>query len=123
MTTDTSHPHRPPLAAIVLVPLIAALVLTLFAWPSARLEPRDMPVGVAGPPAAVQKFEHGLEADDGAFEVHRYATEAGAREAIEDRDIYGAFVAGPGGAKVLTASAASPMVAQQLTHAATEGGA
>jgi hypothetical protein len=122
MTTDTSHPHRPPLAAILIVPLVAALVLTLFAWPSARLEPRDLPVGVAGPPAAVETLEPGLEAEDGAFDVRRYATEAGAREAIEDRDIYGAFVAGPGGAKVLTASAASPMVAQQLTHAASAGG-
>ena len=58
--------HRPPLAAILVVPLIAALVLTLFAWPSAKVGPRDLPVGVVGaqpsPPAG--------------FEVHRYANEA-----------------------------------------------
>jgi hypothetical protein len=120
MTTDSSHSHRPPLAAIVIVPLVAALVLTLFAWPSARLEPRDLPLGVSGPPAAVHTLESRLGSR--GFDVHRYATEAGARDAIEDRDIYGAFVAGAGGAKVLTASAASPVVAQQLTHAASEGG-
>jgi|SRR6266511_627292 hypothetical protein len=34
-------------AATHLVPLAVALVMTLFAWPSARLEPRDLPVGVA----------------------------------------------------------------------------
>jgi hypothetical protein len=110
------------MAAILVAPLVAALVLALFAWPSARLEPRDLPVGVAGSPAAVEKVEQGLLADEGAFEVHRYYTEAAARAAVEDREVYGAFVAGPAGAKVLTASGASPMVAQQLTHAASAGG-
>ena len=50
--------------------------------------------------------------------MHRYASEADARAAIEDREVYGAVVAGP---KVLTASGASPMVAQLLGHAAGEG--
>jgi hypothetical protein len=109
--------RRRPLAAILLVPLAAAIVLTLFAWPAARMEPRDLPLGVAGPPAMEQK----LRAQDGKFDVHRYATEADARAAIEDREVYGAFVATPSGPKVLTASGASPMVAQLLTHAAGEG--
>jgi hypothetical protein len=93
---------------LVAVPVVAALVLTLFAWPSARLEPRGLPVGVVGP-------AH-LPAGSGLDE-HRYASEADAREAIEDREIYGAI----GSGKVLTASAASPMVAQLLTHAAPKG--
>ena len=72
--------HRPPLAAILVVPLIAALVLTLFAWPSARVGPRDLPVGVVGAqPLAAP-----------GFDVHRYAGEAEAREAIEEREVYGA---------------------------------
>ena len=96
--------HRPPLAAILVVPLIAALILTLFAWPSAKVGPRDLPVGVVG----AQPF-----AAPG-FEVHRYASEAEAREAIEEREIYGALT----GSKVLVASAASAPVAQMLTHAA-----
>ena len=45
------------------------------------------------------------------------------RAAIEDRTVYGAFVATPGGPKVLTASAGSPVVAQLLSHAADESGA
>ena len=81
----TAHEHRPPAAAILVVPLIVAVVLTLFAWPSSRLEPRDLPVGVAGPAAATQPLERQLAAQAGAFEVHRYATEAEARDAIEDR--------------------------------------
>jgi len=112
--------HRPPAAAILAVPLIVALVLALFAWPSSRLEPRDLPVGVAGAPAAVASIERQLASQEGAFEVHRYGTEAEAREAIEDRDVYGAFLASPSGPKVLTSSAGSPAVAQLLTHAAAE---
>ncbi|MDA0166919.1 hypothetical protein OM076_42055 [Solirubrobacter ginsenosidimutans] len=96
--------HKPPPAAILVVPLIAALVLTLFAWPAARIGPRDLPVGVVGHQPV----------PTGAFDVHRYATEAAARDAIEAREIYGALA----GAKVLVASAASPAVAQLLTHAA-----
>jgi hypothetical protein len=106
--------------AIVIVPLAVALVMTLFAWPSARLEPRDLPVGVAGPAPAVAPVEQRLGAADGSFDVHRYADEAAARQAIEDRDIYGAVVITPGGAKALTASAASRTVAQMLTRAANE---
>ena len=112
--------HRPPAAAILVVPLVVAIVLALFAWPSSRLEPRDLPVGVAGVPAAADALERQLGTREGAFDVHRYAGEPEAREAIEDRDVYGAFVATPSGPKVLTSSAASPAVSQLLVRAAAE---
>jgi hypothetical protein len=121
--SSSSSGHRPPAAAILVVPLVVALVLTLFAWPAAKLEPRDLPVGVAGPAAATAPIEERLGAREGAFDLHRYADEAAAREAIEDREVYGAFVATPAGPTVLTASAGSAAVAQQLTHAADEAGA
>jgi hypothetical protein len=113
-------PRRPPAATILLVAAAVAIALTLFAWPAARLEPRDLPIGVAGPSAATDPIEQRLHAQDGAFEVERYADEAAAREAIEDRDVYGALVATPTGPKLLTASAASQRVAQMLTQAADE---
>jgi hypothetical protein len=97
-------------AAILVVPLVVAAILALFAWPAAKVGPRDLPVGVTGPATI----------DDPRFDVHHYASESEARTAIEDREIYGAFVAGP---KVLIASAASPAVAQALTHAAAESDA
>jgi hypothetical protein len=100
----TQTPHRPPLVAVLLVPLIAAVVLTLFAWPAAKVGPRDLPVGVVGAAPEVP-----------GVEVHRYGSEREAREAIEDREVYGAFV---DGRKVLVASGASPLVAQMLTHGA-----
>jgi hypothetical protein len=118
--TQPELPHRPPPAAILLIPVAVALVLTLFAWPSARLEPRDLPIGVAGPPVAAGAIEQRLAAGDGRFELHRYPDGAAARDAIEDRDIYGAFVASADGVMVLTASGASQAVAQLLDRAASE---
>jgi hypothetical protein len=105
--------HQPSPLAILIVPVVVGVVLTLFAWPSARLEPRDLPIGVVGAAPA---------APEGAFEVHRYDDEAEAREAISDREIYGAWVATPDGMKVLISSAASSLVAQALTQAAQEAG-
>ena len=114
MSSHTDSSHKPPLAALLVVPVVVAVILTLFAWPSAKVGPRDVPIGVAGVPPIEQQ----LAAQDGKFDVHRYASEADARAAIEDRDVYGAFVPG----KLLTSSASSPAVSQMLTHAASESG-
>jgi hypothetical protein len=108
----------PPPRAILVVPVVVAVALTLFAWPASNLAPRDLPVGVAGSGAAARAIEARLEQPRGAFDVHRYRDAAEARAAILDRDVYGAFVATPGRATVLTASAASAVVAQLLREAA-----
>ncbi|MFJ8783557.1 ABC transporter permease [Streptomyces sp. NPDC102476] len=108
---------RRTIAVIVLVPLLAALALWAFAWPAARTAPRDLPLGVAGPAAATAQMEKQLRQHEGAFEIHHYADEAAARTAIEDRTVYGAVVATAQGPELLTASAASPVVAQLLQQA------
>jgi len=125
MFVPSHQSRRPVMAAVVLIPLAIGLALAAFAWPSARLGPRDLPVGVAGPAPAADAIAQRFEAEQGAFDLHRYDDEAAARSAIEDREVYGAVVAGPGGATVLTASAASPLVAQLLAQAgsADAGGA
>lgn len=110
------HP-RALLAVLLLVPAILALALWAFAWPAARTAPRDLPVGVAGPPAAAASVEQKLSRDGEAFEIHRYDDEAAARDAIEHREVYGAVVVTPKGPHALTASAASPTVAQALQQA------
>jgi hypothetical protein len=107
-------------ATVVLVPALVALALVAFAWPSARLAPRDLPIGVAGPPQAATTIQRQLAQRGGAFDVHVYADEAAARAAIGDREVYGAIVAAPSGVTLLTASAASPVVAQLLSQVATE---
>ncbi|MEV0637623.1 ABC transporter permease [Streptomyces sp. NPDC050619] len=107
-------------AVAVLIPLLAALALWAFAWPAARTAPRDLPLGVAGPAAATAQVERQLQQQKGAFEIHRYADEAAARRAIEDRTVYGAVVVTAEGPELLTASAASPFVAQLLQQAVAE---
>ncbi|MER7484227.1 ABC transporter permease [Streptomyces sp. NPDC126510] len=112
--------NRPVIAVVVLVPVLAALALWAFAWPASRIAPRDLPLGVAGPPAAAAQVERQLERHEGAFEIHRYADEAAAREGIEDRSVYGAVVVTPQGPELLTASAAGPAVAQFLQQAVAQ---
>ncbi|MFH9328888.1 ABC transporter permease [Streptomyces althioticus] len=109
--------HRRITAVLVLIPALVALALWAFAWPAARTAPRDLPLGVAGPPAATVPVAQQLDQRKGAFDLHRYADEAEARDAIEDREVYGAVVVTPQGPKLLTASAASPAVAQLLQQA------
>jgi hypothetical protein len=104
---------------VVLVPLLAGLALAAFAWPAARLAPRDLPIGVVAPAAAGDAIEQRLARDGEAVEVHRFTDQAAARAAIADRDVYGAIVVAPDGTTVLTASAASPLVAQLLQQAAS----
>ncbi|MEU9994592.1 ABC transporter permease [Streptomyces sp. NPDC050848] len=110
---------RKTLAVLVLIPVVVALALWAFAWPAARIAPRDLPIGVAGPATATAPLEQRLAERDGAFEVHRYDSEAAARTAIEDRVVYGAVVVTPQGPELLTASAASPVVAGLLREAVT----
>jgi len=104
-------------AAIVVVPIVLAVTLATFAWPAARLEPRDLPIGVAGSADATRTLERQLAQSGGAFDVHRYADERAAREAIEDREVYGAVVVSRRTKTVLTSTAASPLVAGLLEHA------
>ena len=110
-------PNRRAVAVILLVPLIVTLSLWAFSWPAARIAPRDLPVGVAGPAPAADQLQQAFEQREGAFEIHRYADAAAAREAIGDRVVYGAVVVTGKGPQLLTASAASPVVAQLLTEA------
>jgi hypothetical protein len=115
-TTGPAGAHRAQLAVLVLVPLLAVLALAAFAWPAARLAPRDLPVGVVAPEAAAAAIGQRLAGGGEAVDLRRYPDQAAAAAAIEDRRIYGAIVLAPDGAPstVLTASAASPAVAQLL---------
>lgn len=104
--------------AIGLSVLVGALV-AMFAWPAVNTEPREVPLVVA-PAAAVDQVRQQLDqAMPGGFDLDGVDDAAAARAAIEDREAYGAIIVSPGGPpQVLTASAASPVVAQALTQLA-----
>jgi hypothetical protein len=109
-----AHPPWRQLTIIaVLLPLMIVLAVLAFAWPAARIAPRDLPVGVVGTSEPVLAGLH--RSDPGGFDVRLFADEASARAAIQHRDIYGAFAVSRGGITVLEASAASPSVAQLLS--------
>jgi hypothetical protein len=117
MASGTRQGRRPSaLIAIPIVPVIVAIALSTFVWPAANLEPRDLPFGLAGPVEELGSFQARLDAREAAYDVHLYDDQESAREAIEDREIYGAIVAESGALSLLTSSAASPTVAALLTE-------
>ncbi|WP_165368042.1 ABC transporter permease [Phytoactinopolyspora endophytica] len=96
--------------------MFIGVLLTAFAWPSSEVTPRDVPIAVVGGQEAAVQVQGQLDAamPDG-FEVEPAADLDAARELIEDRDVYGAIAISPDGPpQVLTASAASPVVAQVI---------
>ncbi|MGY0497339.1 hypothetical protein ACWZHB_02425 [Nocardia sp. FBN12] len=98
---------------------IQALMLIAFAWPTVNIAPRDLPIAVAGP-ASAQVAQQLQQRDPGAFEITTVADATAARNALADREIYGAIVTGNGAPQVMVASAAAPAVAQQLTAVAQQ---
>lgn len=111
---------RQELKAMVAAPLVIAALVTLvllaFGIPAVKGSPHDLPLGVAGPPAGTAQLSQAVTTrQPGAFEVTTYASAAGLTRAIRDREVYGGIVVTPSGPQVLTASAASPVVAQALS--------
>src|SRR6266511_2383115 len=131
----TASPVWRVLGVAIGVVALQALMVAVFAWPATKIEPRDLPVAVAGPAPAAQAFAGQLDrARPGAFEVTTVPDAAAADRLLRDREAYAAFVLGPlvppeataslheppdpgGLAGLHVASDASPTVAQLLTQA------
>ncbi|HTJ69522.1 MAG TPA: ABC transporter permease [Actinospica sp.] len=112
-------PLRLLLVSTILLPVIVVLAVLAFAWPASRLAPRDLPLGVVESGPASASLVLALDqAESGAFTVTLYGSDTAARQAIENRAVYGALEPADGRLTVLTASAASPMVAQLITQVA-----
>jgi hypothetical protein len=124
MSTASSHTdahadaHTPwgRVAGIgVVLAAVVALIVLAFSWPNVTAEPKNVPLAIVGPAAQVEPLESALdERAPGLFAVTTVDDRDAAVAAIESRDVYGAILLGPD-AEVLTASAGSPIVAQQLT--------
>jgi hypothetical protein len=117
-----AHPAWRQLAIVsIVLPAVVALAVLVFAWPAARVNPRDLPVGVVGADPASQQLVSKLSAaEPGAFDLHLYPDTRSAESAIRNRQIYGAFVDTPGRLQILEASAAGPAVSQLLTGVGTK---
>ncbi|MGD0705466.1 MAG: hypothetical protein ABSA02_36985 [Trebonia sp.] len=115
----SAQPARTVALALAAV-VVQFLLVTVYMWSSARLAPRDLPIAVAGPRPAVTAVARQLtRADPGAFRIIS-ASPAGARRDITSRLVYGAIIVGGRTPQLLTASAASPVVAQLLTQVVDE---
>lgn len=114
VSTDRGRRGR-SLIPLLVIPVLAAIAVSAFTWASASPEPHDVPIGIAGPDAAIQSVQDRLAEHEGAYDLHVYDSAGEARQAVEDREVYGALVHESSGAQLLTASAASPAVAQMLT--------
>jgi hypothetical protein len=114
-----ASPGARAIAYALIAVVIQVVMVTAYAWPAARLAPRHLPVVVAGPAgpadAVAAQIQHQRPA---AFDVTWVPSQAAARQAITGRRAYGAIVVGGQAPQVLTASAASPAVAQMLTQIA-----
>lgn len=107
------------LGSSLLLPLLASALLYIFAWPAINTKPHHLPVGFVTTPTLEARLPRLLERiQEGGFEPRFYTSELEARAAIQRREIYGALLidpATPSEFTLLTASAASPTVAQLLT--------
>lgn len=113
-------PWRRIAGIVVGVAALLGLVVTAFAWPVVNGGPRQVPIAVVAPAPVVDELSGQLAAVAGeeAFEVTSLEDRAAAQRAILDREVYGAVVVGADGGEVLTASGASPAIAQTLAQLA-----
>lgn len=107
--------------AVLALSALLSVLVAAFAWPASQIEPRNVPIAVAGPAPAAAQVEQALGQVFGeeAFAVTTLETRTDVVEAIQDRELYGGLVLDPRGSEMLTASAAGPAVAQMLAQVAT----
>ena len=112
--------HRSSVALLAVSAIAVAqfLLVLMFAWSSSRAGPRNLPFAVAGPAQTARGLAHVLNiSQPGAFAVTVLSDDEAARAAVIDRQVYGAVSLSGAGARLYTASEASPSVAQLLTQA------
>lgn len=109
--------------AIALLTVITSVLLTVFAWPSARSSVHDVPIALAGPAPAVAQARTVLDQRlPGGFDVIEVADTATAEQLVRDRRAFGAIDLSSGFPQVIIASAASTAVAQTLQATAASIG-
>jgi hypothetical protein len=116
---DAPTPWRVVGALATVLALALGALLVAFAWSATQTRPRELPIAVAGPPAAVAQVRAALDrAQPGAFDVRPVADAGAARALVLDRTVDGALVLDPAGPRVVVATQGGPVVAQALTSLA-----
>jgi hypothetical protein len=102
----------------VVLSVIVGVIVLAFSWPGVTSEPKNLPVALVGPAAVLEPIEAGL-AENAPIDPIVYDDREAAVAAIETREVYGAVIVAQQ-PEVLTASAASPVVAQLMNGLAQQ---
>jgi hypothetical protein len=118
MTIVAPTPLHTPWRRLLLIGLalsaVVSILLVAFLWPNVTASVKGLPITLVGPSAQTSQIAAALrEKAPGTFHFTSVSTRAAAVHRIEARESYGALVLGEK-SEVLTASAASPVVAQLL---------
>ncbi|MCA9834227.1 MAG: hypothetical protein KC435_09790 [Thermomicrobiales bacterium] len=116
-TMDASPVNRAiPLGALIAIGIAAVQLLFLFcfSYPPTNATPKEIPLGISGPDPAIQQLGDSIGQSGDTFEIRTYPDIEAARQAIRDREIYGAIVIEADGTTLLVSSAASPAIATML---------
>ncbi|WP_240372072.1 ABC transporter permease [Brevibacterium zhoupengii] len=105
------------LLAAVFAAAIVTVILLAFSWPTVTSEPKDLPVAAVGDQEQIDQIT--ANAPDGMLDLRKVDSRAEAQQLIRQREVYGAFIVGDE-PEILTSTAASPAVAQQLTGIASQ---
>ena len=106
----------PVIGGLVLLIALLGLIGTAIRDP----RPHDIPVGLVGPPRAVQQISTAFASNaPGAFQFTSYSTEADARAAVDSRAVDGALVLGGASPLLILAGAAGDSLTSIITTAFT----
>lgn len=105
------------LLAAVFAAAIVTIILLAFSWPTVTSEPKDLPVAAVGDQKQIDQIT--ANAPEGMLDLKKVDSRAEAQQLIREREVYGAFIVGDE-PEILTLTAASPAVAQQLNGIASQ---
>ncbi len=107
---------RPLVGGLVLLVALIGLIGSAISDP----RPHDIPVGLVGPDAAVQKLTTAFgSAVPGSFHFMSYPSEDAGRAALDSRAVDGVLLLSPGGPRLVLAGAAGDGISGVLTAAFT----
>lgn len=96
---------------------IVSLILLAFSWPTVTADPKDLPIAAVGDQKQIDQIVD--NAPEGMLDLTTVDSRGEAVQMIKERKAYGAFVLGEK-PEILTASAASSAVSQQLSAIGTQ---